>query len=146
MSMSTLATKLYIPPLRHKVVRRPHLVEGLNAGLTEGHKLTLISAAAGFGKTTLLSEWVSHFRFASLDFGGDTLTQKSIQNPKPKIQNQVAWLSLDEGDNDPRHFLTYLVAALQTITPDIGSGVLGALQDPQLPREPAGREALLTGL
>ena len=159
MSMPTLATKLYIPPLRSKVVRRPRLVERLNAGLAEGHKLTLISAAAGFGKTTLLSEWILDFRFAILDpsrtsFGGDTLVQKSIQNrsteaherPKSKIQNQVAWLSLDEGDNDPRRFLTYLVAALQTITPAIGAGVLGALQAPQLPREPAGRESLLTGL
>lgn len=56
MSTPTLATKLYIPSPRHKAVHRPHLVERLNAGLAEGHKLTLIFAAAGFGKTTLLSE------------------------------------------------------------------------------------------
>lgn len=139
MAMPTLATKLYIPLLRHKVVHRPRLVERLNAGLAEGHKLTLISAAAGFGKTTLLSEWVSDLSFRILAFGGAAPAQKSIQN-------QVAWLSLDEGDKDPRRFLTYLVAALQTITPDIGSGVLGALQAPQLPRESAGYEALLTEL
>ena len=75
-------------------------------------KLTLISAPAGFGKTTLLSEWV-HGR------GGVT--------PPP----QVAWLSLDEGDNDPARFLAYFVAALQTIEANIGEGVLAALQSPQ---------------
>lgn len=146
MSMPTLATKLYIPPLRHKVVRRPHLVERLNAGLAEGRKLTLISASAGFGKTTLLSEWISDFRFRILDFGGGAPAQKSIQNSKSKIQNQVAWLSLDEGDNDPSRFLTYFVAALQTIAPQIGAGLLALFQTPQQPREPAGREALLTAL
>ena len=56
MATPTLATKLYIPPPWHKVVHRPHLVERLNADFAEGHKLTLICAAAGFGKTTLLSE------------------------------------------------------------------------------------------
>ena len=56
-----LATKLYIPPPRPKVVLRPRLIERLNEGLHG--KLTLISAPAGFGKSTLVSEWVSHFRF-----------------------------------------------------------------------------------
>ena len=60
MSTPLLATKLYIPPLRRKLVRRPRLVERLNAGLDR--KLTLISAPAGFGKTTLLSEWISGVR------------------------------------------------------------------------------------
>ena len=57
MSTPILATKLYIPPPRPKVVLRPRLIERLNEGLC-GHKLTLISAPAGFGKTTLVSEWV----------------------------------------------------------------------------------------
>src|SRR5712692_6371901 len=102
-----LATKLYIPPLRPNVVIRPRLIERLNEGLHR--KLTLISAPAGFGKTTLISEWV-----ASCD-------------------RQVAWLSLDEGDSDPTRFLTYLVAALQTIAPHMGEGMLGVLQSPQPP-------------
>jgi len=89
MSTPTLATKLYIPPPRPKIVLRPHLVERLNGGLH--HKLTLISAPAGFGKTTLVSEWVAG------------------------CGQPVAWLSLDEGDNDPARFLVYLVAALQTL-------------------------------
>src|SRR5437588_9165713 len=102
-----LTTKLYIPPLRPNVVSRPRLLERLNEGLHR--KLTLISAPAGFGKTTLVSEWV-----------------EGIERP-------TAWLSLDEGDNDPARFLTYLVAALQTIAPTIGEGVLGVLQSPQPP-------------
>jgi len=116
LSTSILATKLYIPPPRPKVVLRPHLVERLNEGL---HcKLTLISAAAGFGKTTLTSEWVAG------------------------CKRPVAWLSLDEGDNDSARFLIYLVTALQTIMANIGEGVLGALQSPQ----PPPIESILTAL
>ena len=109
MSTPILATKLYIPPPRAKIVLRPRLIERLNEGLSSGRKLTLISASAGFGKTTLVSEWIA-----------------SCGRP-------VAWLSLDEGDNDPTRFLTYLIAALQTIVANIGAGVLGALQSPQPP-------------
>src|SRR2546423_3732890 len=105
-----LATKLYIPPLRPHVVIRPRLIERLNEGLHR--KLTLIAAPAGFGKTTLVSEWV-----------------EGIERPRAR----TAWLSLDEGDNDPARFLTYLVAALQSIAANIGEGVLGALQSPQPP-------------
>jgi LuxR family transcriptional regulator, maltose regulon positive regulatory protein len=111
-----LATKLYIPPLRPHIVSRPRLIERLNEGLHR--KLILISAPAGFGKTTLVSEWV-----------------EGIERP-------TAWLSLDEGDNDPARFLAYLVAALQTIAPTIGEGVLGVLQSPQPPPP----EAILTAM
>lgn len=113
-----LATKLYIPPTRPGMVSRPRLMERLNEGLVAGHKLVLISASAGFGKTTLVSEWVA---------GCGT---------------PVAWLSLDEGDNDPTRFLTYLVAALQTIMANIGGGLLGVLQSPQ----PPSTESILTTL
>src|SRR5512136_776369 len=114
MSMPVLATKLFIPPPRPQVVLRPRLIERLNEGLLAGRKLTLISASAGFGKTTLLSEWVA-----------------GCGRREPKVR--AAWLSLDEGDNDPTRFLTYLVAALQTIAANIGGGVLGVLQSPQPP-------------
>jgi LuxR family maltose regulon positive regulatory protein len=116
MSTPILATKLYIPAPRPKVVFRPRLIQRLNEGLHR--KLTLISAPAGFGKTTLVSEWVA-----------------GCERPS-------AWLSLDEGDNDPTRFLAYLVAALQTIAANIGKGVLGMLQSPQPP--PA--ESILTAL
>ncbi len=105
--MPVLATKLYIPSPRSNIVLRPRLVERLNEGLSLGRKLTLISASAGFGKTTLVSEWVA------------------------ACERSVAWLSLDEGDNDPARFLVYLVAALQKISNDVGIGVLGAIQSSQ---------------
>src|SRR6266571_783040 len=114
-----LATKLYLPPLRPNVVSRPRLLERLNEGLHR--KLTLIAAPAGFGKTTLISEWV-----------------EGIELPRAR----TAWLSLDEGDSDPTLFLTYLVAALRTIAATIGEGVLGTLQSPQ----PPPTEAILTAL
>ncbi len=107
MSTPILATKLYLPPPRIQLVHRPRLVERLHAGL--GGKLTLISAPAGFGKTTLVSEWIAGCTWP------------------------VAWLSLDEGDRDPLRFLTYVVAALQTIAPGMGEGVLNLLQSPQPP-------------
>src|SRR5215212_5081992 len=109
MSAPILATKLYVPPPRPEAVPRSRLIERLDDGLHR--KLTLVSAPAGFGKTTLLGEWAT------------TL-------PRP-----AAWLSLDEGDNDPTRFLSYLVAALRTIAPNIGEGVLGALRSPQPPTE-----------
>ena len=102
-----LATKLYLPPLRPNVVSRPRLLDRLNEGLH--NKLALISAPAGFGKTTLVSQWLAG------------------------CGRPAAWLSLDEGENDPARFLTYLVAAVQTIAAPIGKGVLGVLQSPQLP-------------
>ncbi|MBK7179331.1 MAG: hypothetical protein IPH82_19490 [Chloroflexi bacterium] len=109
MSTPILATKLYIPPPRPSIVPRPRLINRLNTGLAMGGKLTLISASAGFGKTTMVSEWLAH------------------------CGRPVAWLSLDEGDSDPTRFLVYLVAALQTIAPKIGVSVLAALQSPQPP-------------
>src|SRR5512134_2878895 len=98
MSAPILTTKLYVPSLRSKVVLRPRLIDRLNEGLHRTSGVTLISAPAGFGKTTLVSEWIA---------GCERLT---------------AWLSLDEGDNDPTRFLAYLVSALQTIRANIGAG------------------------
>ena len=91
MPLTILATKLYIPPHRAKIVFRPRLIEQLNEGLRSGHKLTLISASAGFGKTTLISDWVAG------------------------CGSPVAWLSLDEGDNDVVRFFSYLIAAEQSV-------------------------------
>jgi LuxR family maltose regulon positive regulatory protein len=118
MSTPILATKLFIPPPRPKIVLRSRLIERLNEGLALGRKLTLISASAGFGKTTLVSEWVA------------------------TGERPVAWLSLDEGDNDLARFMVYLTVALQTIEAKLGAGVVDALQSPQ----PPSVEALLTAL
>jgi len=105
-----LTTKLYVPSPHPNLVPRPHLIRRLDEGLDLGHRLTLISAPAGFGKTTLLSEWIH-------------------QGEMP-----VAWLSLDDSDNDPARFLAYLIAACRRIDETIrGKGALGALQSPQPP-------------
>ncbi|HKQ54071.1 MAG TPA: hypothetical protein VJT74_16965, partial [Pyrinomonadaceae bacterium] len=88
-----LTTKLYLPPARQTLVDRPRLLEHLNEGL-QG-KLTLISAPAGFGKTSLVAAWREH------------------------SETPLAWLSLDADDNEPTRFLDYLVAALQTIDEEL---------------------------
>src|SRR5689334_15107652 len=118
MPTSILTTKLYIPPPRPKVVLRTRLIERLNEGLLYNRKLTLIAAPAGFGKTTLLSAWLAGY------------------------DRKAAWLSLDQADSDPTRFLTYLVAALQKIAPNIGEGALALLQSPQPPPP----ETILTAL
>ncbi|MCI0694344.1 hypothetical protein L0337_20340 [candidate division KSB1 bacterium] len=87
MSISLLATKLYAPQARPNLVPRPRLIARLNEGLAR--PLTLVSSPAGFGKITLLSEWI------------------------PQSERRVVWVALDEGDNDPTRFWAYFVAALQ---------------------------------
>src|SRR5438477_4221782 len=101
MGTPLLETKFYVPKWRRGLVPRPRLSERLSRGAES--KLTLVSAPAGFGKTTLLAAW---------------LAAASADEPS------VAWLSLDRGDNDPAFFWTYLVAALQTVAPGVGAGVL----------------------
>jgi len=101
-----LTTKLYIPQLNVDLVPRPRLYERLNEGLNR--KLTLVSAPTGFGKSTLVTGWIS------------------------EKEHSTAWLSLDEGDNDPVRFWTYLIAALQTIYQDIGLEARQIVSVPQL--------------
>ena len=115
-----LQTKLAIPPCRTELVPRQRLIDRLQAGV--GRRLTLVSAPAGFGKTTLLSAWASD------------VCQSG--------HRAVAWLSLDPGDNDPARFLAYVVAALRCIQADLGKGMISALRAPRMP--PA--DSLLAGL
>jgi LuxR family maltose regulon positive regulatory protein len=105
-----LETKLHVPGLRRSLVVRPRLHEHLSRGAES--KLTLISAPAGFGKTTVLAEWL-----AAVPAGGPS----------------AAWLSLDPGDNRPASFWTYVIAALRRVAPEVGAAALAVLQAPRPP-------------
>jgi LuxR family maltose regulon positive regulatory protein len=118
MSAPLITTKLFIPPTRPDFISRPRLIDQLNSGLLR--KLTLLSAPAGFGKSSLLSSWAEQLRPAT----------------------HIAWLSLDERDNDLSRFLTYLAAAFQAGNIEIGNGILAAIQSPEL----ANMDAILAGL
>ena len=102
MAVPILKTKLYIPPLRPELVVRDRLIERLKAGIRTS-KLTLVSTPAGFGKTTLLSEWIQG------------AAPPSAVTASQSIRPHAAWVSLDDGDNDPVRFWTYVLTALRTI-------------------------------
>lgn len=103
MAVPIVVTKLHVPPPPRAIIPRARLITKLNAGL-QG-KLVLISAPAGFGKTTLISEWTD-------GCGSERL---------------ISWVHLDEGDNEPIRFLSYIIAALQIHQPDLGEPALSGL-------------------
>ena len=117
-----LSTKFNVPSLRPGLVARPLLIEQIDTNLLQDsayrRKLTLISAPAGYGKTTLAIDWLQHL---GLPF---------------------SWLSLDEADNDPRRFITYLIAAMQRVDENVGQAATTMLQSPQPPPD----ELMLTSL
>ncbi len=128
MTALLLKTKLYIPHIRPELVSRPRLIAQLDTGLCSGslgeddliqdhfaRKLTLVSAPAGFGKTALITEWVQHLRTAL------------------KVAPSFAWLSLDEDDNDPVRFFTYLIAAIETVQAGVGANAQALYQSPPSP-------------
>jgi len=106
-----LATKVHVPPLHGNLINRANLVARLNDGIARGCRLTLISAPAGYGKSTLLSEW-----------------QAQADLP-------VAWLSLEKSENTPARFWSYFIATLNTLSQvqqaNIGGAILQASQTPQ---------------
>lgn len=118
MPTEPLTAKLFIPPLRPGLVPRSRLVQILNEGLSTNRKLTLVSAPAGSGKTTLVVAWLKQLDLAA------------------------AWLSLEDADNDLPRFLAYLAVTFQRVDEQIGASLLSALQSPRLPD----LAKLLTGL
>ena len=102
-----LKTKLFIPPLREGLIARPRLTDLLDANISK--KVSFISAPAGFGKSTLLSEWASHTKMP------------------------VCWVSLDPSEDDPIKFLSYLIASVQNSWDDLGESIFSALRAPGSP-------------
>jgi LuxR family maltose regulon positive regulatory protein len=121
-----LETKFYIPRPRRGLVPRPRLSERLDRGAAS--KLMLVSAPAGFGKTTLLTEWLA------------------AGPPTPAGERLAAWLSLDRGDNHPATFWSYVITALRTVASGVGEGALALLQAPQPPPVEAVLTVLLNDL
>lgn len=107
--MLMLLTKLHIPPVSQHIVHRPELYKKLDIGLSR--KLILISAPAGFGKTTLLSDWINQNKIST------------------------AWISLDKGDNDPVEFLNYMISGIQNIHKEFGQSALKLLNSPNKPSD-----------
>ncbi len=110
MTYQVLSTKLYTPPIQPTLVERLELIQRLENGYRSGKRVTLVSAPAGFGKTTVIREWLA--------------AKKTIKS--------YGWVSLDDGDNDPVRFLIYLTSAIQKVNAQIGQSVLASLQSSQL--------------
>jgi len=121
MNETYLATKFHIPPWRGGV-SRPRLLASLDEGVQNGRKLTLVSAPAGYGKTTLLAEWVR------------------------ALSASVAWLSLDDADNDPARFLAYWLAACRCLDDSLGQSAQSVLGMPQIPPPTAIFDQLINDL
>ncbi|MBO0788142.1 MAG: helix-turn-helix transcriptional regulator, partial [Actinobacteria bacterium] len=115
MPIALLETKLYVPRSPRGLVLRPRLSERLDRGTAS--KLVLVSAPAGFGKTTLLAEWLA----------------EPAGPAGPAGDRLAAWVSLDRSDNDPAAFWAYVIAAVRTVAPGAGENALALLAAPQPP-------------
>jgi LuxR family maltose regulon positive regulatory protein len=109
MPAELLETKLNLPLLRPELVTRYDLIERLEKGINAGHRLTLVSAPAGYGKTTLIQQWLA------------------------KLNVTPIWLNLDKGDNDPVRFVTYICTALQKVNPQAEQFLLNSIGINQIP-------------
>ncbi len=130
MAIRLLATKFHIPPWRAAALPRPRLLEQLTAGLRENRKLTLISAPAGYSKTTLVSSWLHQL-------AGEQGSRGAGEKSSPLLPGSSAplrfiWLSLDEADNDPARFLSYWLAAFQQVAESISEKIQPLLSLPPL--------------
>lgn len=132
MPAALLATKFHCPALTPDCVARPHLTLLLDAGLQR--RLILLSAPAGFGKTSLLAEWLAA---RTPEAGRGTQPDSDASAPAASF----AWLALDRDDAAPARFWTYVIAALQTVAPQVGLAAQAALQ-----AAPAALETALTAL
>jgi LuxR family maltose regulon positive regulatory protein len=126
-ALQLLTTKLYVPPARAQLIARPRLLTRLDAGL--GGKLILLSAPAGFGKTSLVAEWLGR----RLEAGDRRLAESPPASSLRPLAPSVAWVSLDAADSDPLRFWSYVIAALDMLQPGSGTAAMALLQSPQPP-------------
>ena len=112
MNYRLLETKFHIPPWREDGVTRTRILERLHAGLAEFHKLTLVSAPAGYGKTTIIVDWIH-----------------SLEG-----NSRVVWISVDESDNELVRFLGYWLSAFRRIDESVGQSAQNLLDLPKLPQ------------
>jgi ATP/maltotriose-dependent transcriptional regulator MalT len=152
MSATLLATKLHHPVVRPDLVSRARLVERLDAGLDQAggfsRKLTLVSAPAGYGKTTLIEEWLRGRSEGGILRDGAQLgaLAQAVPSRLTPHPSGSAWVLLDEGDNDPRRFIAYLMAAMGRVDPRIGLAANAMLQGPQSPPSEAVLSALVNDI
>jgi LuxR family maltose regulon positive regulatory protein len=126
-ALPLLATKLHPPPARLDLVARPHLVKQVQDGLAA--KLLLLAAPAGFGKTTLLAEWLA----ARTEDRGLSAADSALSPRSSALSARVAWVALDAADNDPPRFWRYVLTALDTLWPGGSATALAMLETPQPP-------------
>lgn len=107
MATPLLATKLYIPPVPYHLIHRSELIRGLEEGLSRGQRLTVITAAPGYGKTSLIADWIFHHQQSAA--------------------THFCWLSIEESDNDPGQFWTYFLSALQTGRPGLAQSLASSI-------------------
>ena len=119
MALQLLATKTEMPPPRPHLVTRHRLLERLDNGLAAGSALVFVSAPAGYGKTTVLSDWVLHL--------------ECLSRPVGVSERRPVWLTLDDGDNDPTRFLSYLAAGLRKVDSALGQRLQDAVLLSSLP-------------
>jgi len=146
-----LATKLYIPAAHPNLVSRPCLIQRLDEGLRPGCRLLLVSAPAGFGKTMLVAEWVQRRR-AGAETGpaGDGVqpadSLRAVRSARAEQAPAFAWLSLDDEDNDPARFFTYLTGALETVNVHVSFDARALSQSSQSPSQSSALTALVNSL
>ncbi len=139
MNAQLVATKYRRPPLNLGCVPRPHLLRRLDDGVQGGQRLILVSAPAGYGKTTLLLQWTAHHDRRAAD---QERVAPAADRPGATVATDCAWLTLDPGDNDPLRFLTYLAAAIHDASPASGVVTAALLQS----ADPSGVPSLLAAL
>jgi LuxR family maltose regulon positive regulatory protein len=127
-----LRTKLAPPRLRAALVPRAALLAWLDDGLER--KITMLSAPAGFGKTTLVRQWLSKLKIENEELRNDPTGDDVLNSQFPILNSHVAWLLLDSGDDDPVRFMRYLISACQSFRADLGASALALLDTGRQPR------------